>query len=86
MCSVLEGHRALSLHRLSHMFAVSHSRCVHSSIRNDIQSSTSFDFGCHAGPLLPLRHGCKGPAWHPEFLAIVTGSVSLAELGSEKCQ
>ena len=27
--------------------------CVH-SIRNEIQSSSSFDFGCHAGPLLPL--------------------------------
>ena len=60
------------------------------SIRNDIQSSTSFDFGCHAGPLLPLRHGCKGPAWHPEFLATVIWVTrviaSLAEVGSEKCQ
>ena len=77
----------MSFVRIEHIHALLGS---HESSRNDIESITSFDFGCHAGRLLPLRHGCKGPAWHPEFLATVIWvtrvSASLAEVGSEKCQ
>ena len=69
MCSVLEGHRALSLHRL-----VAYARSVARSLRAFAASVTksSPPAVLTLDAMLDLCCRCwKGLAWHPEFLATV---------------